>query len=251
MLHGAAACAPVGLNAAADATGKFHDALGGVIHCYIAQVARAVAPRWDQGLAMAKHRYNRAKQKLGRGQCMAANIRQRAAACRIMTKTIRGGGIGHVIFSVDTPIGIDFTKLTLGNHLPCQFQHRVHQVIETHLCFDPCGLGSFGHFQRILGQRRKRFFAIDMLSSSNRSKCHFFVQSIGCGDIHQADVRIIDQVAPVCCGAFKPKTLPRRLSQWQICIGNQIHFEPDGQIKYFFGGGKAIDMRLTHKPRSD
>ena len=162
---------------------------------------------------MAKHRCNRAKQKFGRGQRMAANICQRAAACRIMTKTIRRLGISHVIFCMHPAVGIDFAKLAIGNHLPRQCQHRVHQVIETHLCFDPCGLGRFGHFQRILGQRRKRFFTIDMLSSGNRCQCHVFMQSIGRGDIHHLDIRIINKVTPVCRGAVKPKRLPRCFSQ--------------------------------------
>ena len=191
------------------------------------------------------------QQKLGRGERVAADVGQRAAAGRVVPEGERSGGVRHVIFGVYAAVSPDFAEFAGGDHIAREAEHRVAEIVETDLRLHAGRLGGLGHFASVDGEGRQRLLAIDMLARSDRRQRHFLVQRVRRSDVHDIDIGIGDERAPVRGRARKPKGCGGLRGGLVVDVGEGVHLRLIGKVEDLRRGRVAESMRLAHEAAAD
>jgi hypothetical protein len=141
---------------------------------------------------------DRAAQELRRRQRVLTRCRPALRRPAGSWRKVKGpAGVGHVILGMQAPVAPDFAQLSGCDHLARGGQHRVAQVVEPDLSLHPFGFRRQRHLQRIGGEGRERFLAVDMFSGGNRRQRHFLVQGVRRRDRDQVDLGVRHDPPPI------------------------------------------------------
>ena len=247
VLHLATGSDPVSFDGSTGAVGKTQKGAAYIVHIDRASVALDVSSFAYHRNAVAHDLGDRPEQELGSRQCVAAQIGQSPAARRIMAEGEGTVGVSHVVLGMQSTIAANFAQFPCRNHLPRQCEHRVAQVVESHLRTDSCFLRSVSHLARIIGKRRQRLFTVNVLPGSDRGKRHFLVQRVGCGDRDNVDFGVIRDVTPIGRRTHKAVGPCRTMCCYPVNVGNCVEFDVHRQIENPRCGNKPECMGLAHE----
>ena len=182
---------------------------------------------------------------------MAADVGERAAADRVMPESECPCAVGHVILGVHAAVPPDLAEFATCDHFAREAEHRVAEIVETHLRLHAGPLGGIGHFAGVGGERRQRLFAIDVLARRDRRQRHLLVQRIRRRDAHDVDIGIGDQRPP-----FRGRTREAErgggLRGGQVVdVGDRMQFQLVGQVEDTRRRGVPKCVRLAHEAAAD
>ena len=191
------------------------------------------------------------EQILRRGQRVAADIGQRAAARRLVAEVGRRLGIGHVVLAVEAAVAQDRAELAGGDHPLRDRHHRVAEVVEADLRLDACGFRRLRHLARVLDRGCERLLAVDVLARGDGRERHLLVQRVGRGDVDHVDLGIVDHGAPVGRPPAEAERVGGAGRKLLRDVGDRVQDRRERQAQDPLRRRIAEDMGLAHVAGAD
>jgi len=204
------------------------------------------------GMGIGAHRHHRPHEKTRHGQQVAAQVRQGAARLlRVATPGPGGVRIGHEIlaeFALETH---QLPQLAIADQLPGQDDQWIVLVVVADPGHHPGRLCGLMHLPGLFAGHGQGFFAVHRLAGCQGRHGHGKVQVIGGGDRHQADLGIIDQLAPIRVGLGEPPGLGTLRGALPIGIRQGCQARAHRQFEYRTDTAKSQGVGAPHESGSD
>ena len=251
VLHLAAGRDPVALDGAGGAVLEHDEGAAHVVDLHGAPAAPFIGTLGDHGHAMPHHLGDRPEQIFRRGECVAADIGQRAAARRLVAEVGRRLGVGHVVLAVEAAVTQDLAELPGRDHRLRDRHHRVAEVVEPDLRPDACGFRRFRHRARVLDRGCERLLAVDVLARGDGRQRHLLVQRIGRGDVDHVDLGVVDHGPPVGRPLAETERVGGAGRKLLRDVGDRVQDRRERQAQDPLRRRIAEDMGLAHVSGAD